>query len=225
MIYLQKSLPAPESLAKEQIKKSGKYDSEDVLTRLHADFKNKCYICELHQPTIIQTEHFVPHKGDVNLKFDWNNLFFSCGHCNHTKGSKNEYNNILNCTVIEDGVDSRIAHRVDSFPQFEARFEIVNTDVKVTNTVALLNAVYNGKTFRQKLEASNLRAALEKELEEFEQLTSAYLSKDNSVISLKDICNIIIKHLRSDKGGFTAFKRWIIRDNPVLNQEFGAFCR
>jgi len=44
MVYLEKSQPAPESLAKEKIKKSGKYDGDDVLQRLYADFKNKCYV-------------------------------------------------------------------------------------------------------------------------------------------------------------------------------------
>ncbi|MCP5046806.1 MAG: HNH endonuclease, partial [bacterium] len=70
-----------------------------VLERVKRDFKNKCYICEYKEPPSINIEHFLPHRGDKDLKFDWDNLFWSCAHCNNTKGDK--FDNILNCTNPE----------------------------------------------------------------------------------------------------------------------------
>ena len=69
MLFFAKSQPA------------GDYKCGDVLELLKNDFKNKCYICECKESLISRnTEHFIPHKGDKNLKFDWNNLFWSCSH-------------------------------------------------------------------------------------------------------------------------------------------------
>jgi HNH endonuclease len=38
-------------------------------------------------------EHLIPHKGDIDLKFDWGNLCLVCYHCNNLKSSI--YNDIL----------------------------------------------------------------------------------------------------------------------------------
>ena len=47
MVKVERSFPAPESLAKEAKKAAGKYDSQDVIERLKKDFHNKCYICDI----------------------------------------------------------------------------------------------------------------------------------------------------------------------------------
>ena len=54
-----------------------KYDSKDVWEELSKVFHKKCYICETSEPQDINVEHFVPHQDDEDLKFDWNNLYFS----------------------------------------------------------------------------------------------------------------------------------------------------
>ena len=84
MLYFEKSQPAPDCLEQEKLKKNGDYKCGDVLDRLKADFKNKCYICERSKPQSINVEHFRPHCGDRDLKFSWNNLFWACSHCNNT---------------------------------------------------------------------------------------------------------------------------------------------
>jgi uncharacterized protein (TIGR02646 family) len=106
LLFFEKSQPAPECLAQEKGKKSGDYKCGDVLQRLQADFKNKCYICEIQAPTVINVEHFRPHKGDRDLMFDWNNLFWACGHCNNTKLAK--YGDILDCTNFGDRVEEKL---------------------------------------------------------------------------------------------------------------------
>src|ERR1700709_1938149 len=110
MIYHEKSHPAPTCLATEKAKAYGDYKCGEVLERLRDDFKNKCYICEVKEPHSINVEHFKPHRGDKDLKFDWNNLFYCCGHCNNSKCDKAEYDEILDCTNEDDNVDTKIKY-------------------------------------------------------------------------------------------------------------------
>jgi len=74
-------------LAIEAEKTSGSYEKEDVVAQLKKDFHNKCYICEIDKLQDPQVEHLRPHKNGKykDKKFDWNNLFWSCGHCNNVK--------------------------------------------------------------------------------------------------------------------------------------------
>ena len=48
MVKIERSFPAPESLAIEAKKKSGSYEKRDVVERLIQDFHNKCYISPLY---------------------------------------------------------------------------------------------------------------------------------------------------------------------------------
>ena len=220
MVYLEKSQPAPESLAIEKKKASGKYNKEDVLKRLVSDFKNKCYICEYKQPSI-EVEHFVPHKGNVDLKFDWNNLFFACGHCNGTKLAKPEYDNILNCTVKEDDVENRLkyifylsTHKMIE----EVIIESLDNSDKTNNTKNLLQATYNGSTPTKKFEANNLKSRLRDEIKNFNDAIKNYQTTNNK--EEKDYFLEKIKSHIDKSSDFTAFKRWIIKDSPKLKMEF-----
>ena len=82
MVKIERSFPAPESLAVEAKKLSGSYSKPDVIEKLKADFHNKCYICELKDLQDPEVEHLLPHKNGKypERKFDWNNLFWVCGH-------------------------------------------------------------------------------------------------------------------------------------------------
>ena len=95
MINIKRSYPAPSSLEREKVKKSGKYNLQDVIDMLDVDFKSKCYLCEI-KATAFEVEHLVAHENNIDLKFDWDNLFLSCRHCNNIKSNK--FNNILYCT-------------------------------------------------------------------------------------------------------------------------------
>ena len=97
MIKVERSFPAPKSLAIEKNKPGGVYNGEDVVTQLKKDFSDKCYICEMKPVFDINIEHLNPHRNNIDLKFDWNNLFYSCVHCNSMKkGNKYAYK-ILDC--------------------------------------------------------------------------------------------------------------------------------
>jgi hypothetical protein len=215
MVYFAKSQPAPESLAAEKTKANGSYREEDVLLRLQSDFFNKCYLCEDKELTSINVEHFAPHRGNKALKFDWNNLFFACFHCNNIKSDR--YENILNCTAAADGVDTKIYYAINSFPK-----EVVTiaareqNDERVNNTVRLLSAVYNGTSSMKKLESHNLRKKIVREINEFQKLLLAYFEPDSNREALKPQ---IEAHLQATSA-FTAFKRWIVRDNDTFGEIF-----
>jgi len=102
MVYFEKSNPAPECLEVEKAKANGDYKCDNVLEKIKIDFKNKCYICNYKEPVTINVEHFRPHKGDKNLKFQWENLFWSCGHCNNIK--LDNYIDIIDCTNVNEAV-------------------------------------------------------------------------------------------------------------------------
>lgn len=195
MVYFEKSQPAP------SIKND--YNTPEVVQRLVNDFHNKCYICEQKESTSINVEHFVSCKKGDALRLDWNNLFLSCAHCNNIKSNK--YNNLLNCTKIEDKVDTVISYKIDSFPTAKLTFKVEVLSDKATETKALLEKCFNGEhTTLKKIEGSNLRSALLQEIRVFQNLIFEYENIESDATLEK------IKYHLSNKSAFTAFKRWII---------------
>jgi hypothetical protein len=170
-------------------------------------------------PTSINVEHFVPHRGkNRDLEFDWDNLFFSCGHCNGTKSSKLKYDNILNCTKAEESPDQHIRFElsgIDAIPSFAA---ITDLD-KVHHTIALLVEIHGAETMIRKLEAENLVAWLQKEVKKFHERIDRWFDASGEV---KAEYRAAIASQLQNASAFTAFKRWIIRDNDILLAEFGS---
>ena len=78
---------AKEVLMREKAR-NGDYNQLEVNIALKEVFHGKCYICENKAVTSYQIEHLIPHKDNVDLKFDWNNLFWSCAHCNGVKNQR-----------------------------------------------------------------------------------------------------------------------------------------
>jgi uncharacterized protein (TIGR02646 family) len=142
LLFFEKSQPAPECLAHEKPKASGDYKCGDVLTRLRTDFKNKCYICEA-QPTSINVEHLRPHKGDRDLMFDWNNLYWACTHCNSTKGT--QYTDILDCTSRDDNIEAKLKYIFKPFPHEMVVIETLTDTPQTATTRDLILAVLTGQ--------------------------------------------------------------------------------
>lgn len=218
MLYFEKSQPAPTCLQTEK-----NYRCSGVLEQLRIDFKDKCYICECKNPTVINVEHFKPHRGDNILKLDWSNLFWSCGHCNNTKLAKPEYDSILNCTDLTDDVEQQLKYEFKPFPHEKVSISAVNQqNTKAINTKNLLNAVFNGTTTLKNIEADNLRKQLLKEIKNYQDYLISYdeaCDEEDKHHSLRKIKS----HLNSGSA-FTSFKRQIIKDNPELLKEFGSYC-
>ncbi|MBE6950728.1 MAG: hypothetical protein E7451_05250 [Ruminococcaceae bacterium] len=101
MVKTERTPTPPASLGVEKKKVSGKYNLEDVVTQLHADFNGKCYLCGQDELQSIEVEHLIPHHGDVDLKFDWNNLFYSCAHCNSVKNQAKYESNVVDCCLTD----------------------------------------------------------------------------------------------------------------------------
>lgn len=99
MVKIERTPTAPASLAEQSKKQSGSYREPDVIEQLKKDFHGKCYICELGDLTDIQVEHLLPHHNrKINERvFDWNNLFYSCPHCNSIKTAAKYDEKIIDC--------------------------------------------------------------------------------------------------------------------------------
>ncbi len=205
MYNVDRSFPEPQSLKTEKIKVSGKYNSEDVLERLVEDFFNKCYLCEEKEISGINVEHLKPHKGDIDKKFQWENLFLVCPHCNNTKlGNEDE---ILDCTNPSHKIYDWIEYKFTSFPKTKVELKIINNIDIVNNTVTLLDKIYNGSTVNKKFEADNIKKKIMREIQSFENLIFEYVYN-----SKKELVEEIKEKL-SRKSAFSAFKRWIIKNN------------
>lgn len=213
MISVQKNQIIPASLASQT-----SYREDDVINQLNSDFHGKCYICEQKESiTTYHVEHFSPHRDDVFLKYDWNNLFLSCGHCNSVKTAK-QFDSILNCTDTSHRVEEAIRHYCNPFPKEFALFEVKIESTEASNTRDLLDKTFNGEhTGFKKLESANLRALLLEEVKEFSDFLEGFEEDEDEKEYYR---NKIIQHLKNDTA-FTAFKRWIIRDNLALNEIFG----
>jgi hypothetical protein len=222
MVHFPKTQPAPPCLAIEEAK-NGDYNCEGVLNQLKSDFKNKCYICEFKAPPVINTEHFLPHKNaNKALKYDWNNLFYCCGHCNNIKLAKKQFDDILNCTETLCGVDTKISYRIKPFPKEMALLEVIENTPTVNNTVELLKLCYNGHTILKTIESANIRAMLLKEVLVFQNMLLDFYDDLHAPDQVLEIKAKIINQL-GVASPFAAFKRWIIRDNLELMKDFGAF--
>ncbi|PPV15430.1 HNH endonuclease [Clostridium butyricum] len=221
MFNIKKSYPAPLSLSKEKIKEYGTYRTEEVLEMLKKDFFNKCYICEYKKPTTLNVEHFVSHKGDIELKFNWDNLFLACSHCNNIKGTK--YDNIILSPISEnENVETFIHYEMPTFPKSKVKLEVLKNTEKTKNTVKLLNEVYNGTTPLKSIESEYIRENILKELIDIQTSLINYYDDDSDEYDRSAAKKNIINHLNRNSA-FTAFKRWIIRDNDVFYKDFKEF--
>lgn len=213
MINVEKSQPAPECLAQEKLKKDGDYGCKDVRLRLKHDFFNKCYICEEKAPSSIVIEHFIAHEGDLNLKFDWNNLFFACTHCNNIK--HNTFNDILNCTDFSEIITECLEFHFTPFPEEKTAIIPIKSNPKILRTAEFLTKIYNGKTTNQIIEADNIRSKLRNEISHFLDAIEDYQH------SLQGKYRLKIKQLLSPESAFTAFKIWIIKSRADYMIQFG----
>lgn len=224
MINIVKSDKIPPSLSIEKAKPSSEnYRCEGVITQLVKDFHNKCYICEDYGPSTLNTEHFKPHKGDRELMFAWENLFLACGHCNNQKSTQTKFNDIVDCTNPEHPILEWIKFEIKPFPKERTKITALSQEPIVTNTVQLLEAVYNSDNTELKMvEAANIREPLIKEILEFSKLLMEY-NEPTILEEEKTICLNKIRRMLSVKSPFTAFKIWVIKDNSYLMNEFGEF--
>lgn len=216
MVKVERSFPAPESLTEEAKRANGRYDKQDVIKRLREDFHNKCYICEMKNLQDPNVEHLLPHKNGryPKRKFDWENLFWSCGHCNGIK----------NNSKYEQG----IIDYCKNDPEKCLFFDIQDEDVKITvvdsdddvqnRTALLITEVFSLKNTGMRTYTSDARLKLlQKEMNMLYKQLEILHNKPDSKVNMK-----IVRCLLRRESAFAAFKRHYVRrhaeEYPELQQ-------
>lgn len=199
-------------------RRNSTYNTPEVYAALQELFHGKCYICENKDSTSYQIEHLYPHGENADLKYDWNNLFLACAHCNNTKLAK--YDPIINCT--EKNVEELIAFRKKGYfgTEEELLFEPLDFEKETINTQQLLQDVHYGTTPQKKVEAKILRKSLRKELSVFKEYVREYQEAEDAE---KEDLACLLKLQLGDSSSFAAFKRWLIRDHRERFPELFAY--
>lgn len=191
MFNVIRPIEAPESLQARR-----RYDGQDVYDALNDIFFKKCYLCETKEPADINVEHFDAHVGNVDKKFDWNNLYFVCSRCNNIKGAR--YNNLIDCCSEEQDVFRAIKHLPPATP-YAKNVQIIamGGGDKTRETKELLNKIYNSEhTVNKKISGSFLRRNIFKQynllLDQINQYTSPVatdMDKSSSLERMKVLIN------------------------------------
>lgn len=207
MVKVIRSFPAPESLAEEAKKVTGKYDKSDVIERLKEDFHNKCYICEMKELQDPNVEHLLPHKNGKYLerKFNWENLFWSCGHCNGIKNNGKYDAGIIDCCKQDP----------ENYLNFQIENDNVAVTVKNTNdkiserTALLIEETFSLRNTGMRIYTSDERLRLlQKEMNIlYKQLEKLHNNPDSKVV-MRTICSLLKR-----ESAFAAFKRCYIREH------------
>lgn len=194
------------------IKNENDYRSDPNFNAIFEDCFGKCYICENGKATTLNIEHIVPHKDDNNLKFDWNNLFLSCGHCNNTKLVK--YTNIINPAKLDPEEFIELSLVTENLIE-KVIINPLSNDPATLETADLLEHVYNkGNTAMKKVENSNLRNIISRCIRKFLIYIKNYKEEPDLGYD-----KLIIEEI-SCSSEFASFKRKIIRDDKELYPQF-----
>jgi hypothetical protein len=191
-----------------EIKQETDYRSGRIFNLLVEYCFNKCYICEDKTATSLNVEHRISHQGNNQLKYDWNNLFLSCGHCNSAKG--NNFDGMIDPCITDPESVLELRIETDNLIERVIITQLVD-DYSVSMTADLLEKVYNGEpTAIKRVEAANLRNKISADLLRFRQYIMNY--KIEPDLGYADI----IADEISQSSAFAAFKRQMIRDDPEL---------
>ena len=211
MVKMKKS-PLPDGV---DIKSEKDYQGSAVFSLLLDDCYHKCYICE-NKPIPPEVEHRVAHRGNEKLKYDWNNLFCSCVHCNRVKNQPKFYGGIID--PVQTDPEEYIELRLEYTEDLREKIVIVKKvkdDELVDITVELLDLVYNNYSTDNKKEAAvHLRNAVSNDISDFLSYISEYLENPDDTA----VCGVIIDEL-SRESEFAGFKRQIIRSKIIDGDE------
>lgn len=216
MVKIERSFPAPESLAEEAKKANGKYDKQDVIEQLQRDFHNKCYICEMKELQDPNVEHLLPHKKGKypERKFDWENLFWSCGHCNGIKNNSKYDDGILDCCKTDP--EKYLSFRVEND---DVIIDVADPNDNIQNrTAMLIIEAFSMKNTGMRTYASEERLRLlQREMNILYKQLEKIRRNPESKITMR-----MLRCLLRRESAFAAFKRCYIREHiaeyPELRQ-------
>lgn len=206
MVKVERSFPPPSSLAVEKEKKSGSYREKDVVLRLRDDFHGKCYLCNRGPLTDVNVEHLRPHHGGNDLKFNWENLFYSCPHCNSVK-TKRKFDVILDCCKEDPEEVLKFSLSEGSRVSVTSQSSIE----EVQATAELLSVIFNDNTTGCRSIASEERTKeLLAEMNIFYKILKSYNKGDRKERNKK-----VLTELLHRKSPFAAFKRAYLQENQT----------
>ena len=213
MIYFKRSEGQELQAILDSAKSSDKeeaYRSGEVFDALKNDFLRKCYLCEDAEVTVPNVEHFEPHKRDPEKKYDWNNLFYACGHCNNLK--LHHFWPLLNCTVEADRIWEAVEIRFVPFPKPTVKIIAHPQNGKekeCTNTCALVDKCLSGKDCTP-IKQEGARVLRKKMTREFTEI--------HKQIRKQNIAGI--KRMVADNAPFAGMFRWLLKnEHPELFQQ------
>ena len=207
MVKVERSFPAPASLALESQKANGSYSMPDVVKQLKEDFHNKCYICELNELQDAQVEHLLSHVDGKypKRKFDWNNLFWSCGHCNNVKNQRIYDEGIIDC--CKDDPEEMVIFRLQ---ENEIDVHAINDkNRQAVLTAKLITEVFNLKNTGMRVYKSDFTILLlNREMNKLYDSLEEMKEPSQQKLALRKV-----KSLLRRESKFAAFKRNYIREN------------
>lgn len=206
MVKVERTFPAPASLAVESQKISGSYSEPDVIQQLKKDFNNKCYICEMKELQDPQVEHLLSHENGKyhDRKFDWNNLFWSCGHCNGVKNQKKYKEGIMDCCITdpEEYIYFRISGK-------EVVVTAQNKDETAVRTAELVKEVFSLENTGMRTYKSDMRfKCLVSEMNVLYDNLEKIRKYPKSKVTLRKL-----KALLRRESAFAAFKRCYVKEH------------
>lgn len=196
-----------------------RYNTKEVVEILEPMFLGKCYLCEQDELSDPEIEHFDPHEGDVTKKYDWNNLYYSCGRCNSIKS--NIHRNLLDCCDPNVDVFREIQCLLPSTPDSLVAVVALNRpdDEKTKNTVRLIERCYNEKN--TPLRGITRSVLMEKLFEHYTDfLTYRLTIRDKrSTDDERQYAIDRMKSMLSDRFPFAVFWKWHVISDSFLSKK------
>ena len=159
---------------------------------------------ELQDPNV---EHLLPHKNGKfpKRKFDWENLFWSCGHCNSIKNREKYDVGIMDCCRQDP----------EQYLAFQLKCNSVVIGVVkdggdiYKKTAELITETFSLKNTGMRTYASEERLRLlQKEMNIlYKQLEKLHNNPDSKFI-VRTICSLLRR-----ESAFAAFKRCYVREH------------
>ncbi|ATC88304.1 hypothetical protein [Pseudoalteromonas arctica] len=208
MFKVERIGEAPASLARKV------YNSPEVVERLNKMFHGKCYLCEQADLDAPEIEHFEPHLENEVLKFDWNNLFYSCARCNSIKGTRHK--NLVDCCSDDINLVHAIKHMPPIMPDNDVGITAIVDNPKVINTVELLSRCFNeDNTALRGITRANLMEKLFKHYTKLLNHRLTIVSRESTDRDIQDAVERIEVMIR-DNYEFSAFWRSYVKDDKKL---------
>ncbi len=212
MINIARNLPAPPVLGTKKM--------DGVKAALTQMFYGKCYLCEEKNPTSTEIEHFLAKSKHPDLEYNWDNLLLACHHCNSIKNyiADGPDLDLINCTHPSPIIIDEIRFLSEGSPKESLKIELVNENPsdELTNTIYLLDRIFNADTESKAFDAKNLTdkviAEIKRLLDTLHEFYNANSNERKSEIRSR------IKDQLSKESPFTAFKIWYIKSRPHLEE-------